>query len=132
NRVEIVGLFIAMLELIRRKKVLFMQNRNFGEIYVELNPNPPTEEEPAAMDMKTPETTERQADSEGEGSTAPVPQAPEEDQESRDGSTRLTAGRQGAGAPTHNDQYEAGGAYVSDPPETTKEDDLPEEEDDDA
>ncbi len=44
NRSEIVGLFLAMLELIRRKTVLARQGDNFQEIYVELNPDPPTEE----------------------------------------------------------------------------------------
>ena len=44
NRSEIVGLFLAMLELVRRKKVFARQRDNFREIHVELNPDPPGEE----------------------------------------------------------------------------------------
>jgi segregation and condensation protein A len=44
-RTEIVGLFLATLELVRLRKVLVRQGENFGEIQVELNPNPPSEEE---------------------------------------------------------------------------------------
>lgn len=38
-RSEIVGLFVAVLELVRLRKILTRQNQNFGEIQVELNPN---------------------------------------------------------------------------------------------
>ncbi|MHC4294160.1 MAG: segregation and condensation protein A [Planctomycetota bacterium] len=44
-RSEIVGLFLAMLELIRRKRLLVRQSKNFKEIHVELNPDPPAEDE---------------------------------------------------------------------------------------
>ena len=42
---EIVGLFLALLELVRQRKVLAGQEGNFGRIRIELNPNPPTAEE---------------------------------------------------------------------------------------
>jgi segregation and condensation protein A len=37
-RVEIVGLFLALLELVRQKKVRARQDSNFGDIYIELRP----------------------------------------------------------------------------------------------
>ncbi len=56
-RTEIVGLFLALLELIRRKWVLAGQTGNFQEIQVHLNPNPPAEsvdnEDGAAEPQKT-------------------------------------------------------------------------------
>jgi len=41
SRSEIVGLFIALLELVRQKKVFAAQDDTFGEIAVQLNPDPP-------------------------------------------------------------------------------------------
>ena len=41
ERVEIVGLFLALLELVRRRRVLVVQDRNFGQIQLRLNPDPP-------------------------------------------------------------------------------------------
>ena len=49
TRSEIVGLFLALLELIRRKRILVTQQGNFGEIDIDLNPNPPSDEEEAEM-----------------------------------------------------------------------------------
>ena len=40
-RSEIVGLFLALLELARRKRILLRQDSNFGEIRLDLDPNPP-------------------------------------------------------------------------------------------
>jgi len=52
-RSEIVGLFLALLELIRRKWILARQSGNFQEIEVHLNPNPPDEsEEPQQGDAE--------------------------------------------------------------------------------
>ena len=45
-RAEIVGLFMALLELVRVGKVLVGQDRNFGRIRVLLNPQPPAEGAP--------------------------------------------------------------------------------------
>ena len=45
NRSEIVGLFLALLELIRRRRVLARQETDIGQIHIHLNPNPPSEEE---------------------------------------------------------------------------------------
>lgn len=36
NRSELVGLFLAMLELVRTRRVVALQEGNFGEIYIEL------------------------------------------------------------------------------------------------
>ena len=41
SRSEIVGLFLAILELVRRKRILIVQESNFREIRVDLNPTPP-------------------------------------------------------------------------------------------
>ena len=40
-RTELVGLFLALLELIRRQRVFVQQESTFGEIHVFLSPNPP-------------------------------------------------------------------------------------------
>ena len=40
RRSEIVGLFLALLELVRLRKIVAAQELNFGEIYVRPNPNP--------------------------------------------------------------------------------------------
>jgi segregation and condensation protein A len=56
ERVEIVGLFLALLELVRRREVLVAQKRNFGEIELRLNPDPPeTEQEDGTLgDIEAP------------------------------------------------------------------------------
>jgi len=41
SRSEVVGLFLAMLELIRLLKITYSQGDTFDEIILELNPNPP-------------------------------------------------------------------------------------------
>jgi len=43
ERSEIVGLFLALLELIRLQKIFVQQGKTFGEIDVHINPNPPEE-----------------------------------------------------------------------------------------
>ena len=48
---HILGLFLALLELIRQQKILARQEGNFGEIHIDLNPNPPSEEDLAALGM---------------------------------------------------------------------------------
>ena len=45
NRSEIIGLFLALLELVRSKRVLITQEKNFGTISVEPNPDPPEEQQ---------------------------------------------------------------------------------------
>jgi segregation and condensation protein A len=45
RRTEVIGLFLAMLELIRLQKIFVVQGKNFGQIDVHLNPNPPEERE---------------------------------------------------------------------------------------
>jgi len=59
-RSEIVGLFLALLELIRQKRIFASQEGNFGEIHVQLNPNPPSEEEEELEELSGPQ--DRQAD----------------------------------------------------------------------
>ena len=60
SRSELVGLFLALLELIRRRRIIARQDDNFGEIAVELNPNPPSEEE-LADEQRALESTRREA-----------------------------------------------------------------------
>jgi len=54
-RSEVVGLFLALLELIRVGKILVVQEENFGQIRVLLNPDPPAEEDqpPPAAQQET-------------------------------------------------------------------------------
>jgi len=42
-RSEIVGLFLALLELVRQRKILTSQDANYAEIHLRINPNPPAE-----------------------------------------------------------------------------------------
>ena len=49
-RGEIVGLFLAMLELIKQRQIFASQDENFNDIHIHLNPNPPTPEELAEQD----------------------------------------------------------------------------------
>jgi len=45
SRGELIGLFLALLELVRLRKILAVQRANFGEIHVRLNPHPPSPQE---------------------------------------------------------------------------------------
>ena len=67
SRSEMIGLFLALLELIRRKRLLVTQDRNFGDIHVHLNPNPPDPDDEAAA-----------ASPRGEDHNAPAEQTPPE------------------------------------------------------
>jgi segregation and condensation protein A len=49
-RVEVVGLFLAVLELIKQRQVFASQDSNFQDIHIHLNPNPPTPEEMVEQD----------------------------------------------------------------------------------
>ena len=62
NRGQLVGLFMALLELVRLQKVLTRQERNFRTITIELNPKPPTEEQLAAMGQPAGEADQRPAE----------------------------------------------------------------------
>ena len=53
SRSELVGLFLAMLELVRRRKILASQDENFGEIMIHWNPDPPPEDEADNKDKTT-------------------------------------------------------------------------------
>ena len=112
-RGEIIGLFLAILELIRRRKVIYRQERNFGEIYLGLNPDPPAEA----------------ANGEAERSAGPA----EPQVEARPGSAggQVTISPEPPG-PT---QGQSAGTYVSDTPaisDPDDEDDLSDEDNDDA
>jgi segregation and condensation protein A len=43
-RGEIVGLFLALLELVRQKRAFAVQDANFGEIKIQINPDPPRQD----------------------------------------------------------------------------------------
>jgi len=101
-RTEIVGLFLAMLELVRRKRIICRQDNNFGQILVELNPNPPAQglqAEPAA-------------DTQGETQAPEQPAPPAE--AAKDAATALA------------------GTYVPDAPASPGGDDGDDNADDDA
>jgi chromatin segregation and condensation protein Rec8/ScpA/Scc1 (kleisin family) len=59
ERDQLLGLFLAILELVRLKKILARQERNFGEIHVHLNPDAPVESQqghaltPANLDIES-------------------------------------------------------------------------------
>ena len=44
KRSEIVGLFLAMLELVRQKRIFAIQDSNFDEIRIHLNTKPPSQQ----------------------------------------------------------------------------------------
>jgi segregation and condensation protein A len=44
QRGEVVGLFLALLELIRQKRAVAVQDANFGEIMIQINPDPPQQD----------------------------------------------------------------------------------------
>jgi len=54
SRGQLVGLFMALLELVRLQRVFARQEQNFGEIFIELNPNPPSLEELVEMGHAAP------------------------------------------------------------------------------
>ena len=68
GRSELVGLFLALLELVRRKLVLASQDRNFGDIHVHLNPEPPEPEDVPEADAATQEPADdSRAETQGPG-----------------------------------------------------------------
>ena len=66
GRTQILGLFLALLELVRLKKVLAHQDANFGEIHVHLNPTLPSD----------PQAEPPPADDDGESPAGPPDAAP--------------------------------------------------------
>ncbi len=64
NRDEIVGLFLALLELVRRRLVLAGQDVNFARIYIRLNPNPPEDDEADKESQNLAEEPNRDSDAE--------------------------------------------------------------------
>jgi segregation and condensation protein A len=59
ERDQLLGLFLAILELVRLKKIFARQERNFGEIHVHLNPDAPADSQeghaltPANLDIES-------------------------------------------------------------------------------
>ena len=77
RRSEMIGLFLAMLELTRRRRVIIRQEGPFGEIFVELNTAPPPQ---------TQEAEEGQPSSESPDApdAPPAPDGPSMDQAAGD------------------------------------------------
>jgi segregation and condensation protein A len=73
SRMEMVGLFLALLELVRRKRVLAAQDANFGRISLCVNPDPPDQ---SAGEEHTP-ADEREGDAAVEGTYVPKGDAQE-------------------------------------------------------
>jgi len=67
ERAQVLGLFLAILELVRIKKILARQDRNFGEINLHLNPEAPADSEqghaltPASPDIESHSEDQRPA-----------------------------------------------------------------------
>jgi len=134
-RTEIVGLFLALLELVRQKKVFAAQEGNFREIHIHLNPSPPAQSEvdgPAQSEVEAPAPSEVEAPapSEVEG---PVGQqestrspASAQDQGSSQGTGSSLAGSQLPGEPGQYISESTPGAGKG-PSETN-----PEQDDDDG
>ena len=57
-RSELIGLFLAVLELVRRKRILIEQSQPFGEIYIFINPNPPQAGMEQAAEQGLPQTAQ--------------------------------------------------------------------------
>ncbi|MCK5114176.1 MAG: segregation/condensation protein A [Phycisphaerae bacterium] len=70
SRSEVVGLFLAMLELVRLMKITYSQGEVFGEIFLEVNPNPPEIVNGIFVgqddEYEPPQTTEQEDDSTAE------------------------------------------------------------------
>ena len=92
SRSEIVGLFLALLELIRQRMILARQRGNFDDIRIELNPDAPDVkgESPQAAEKQT---TEDDTPSEGPpGQYIPHPHkrgGSNDDEETEDHSARI-------------------------------------------
>lgn len=85
SRGEIVGLFIALLELVRQKKVFAGQEQIFGQIEIHLNPNPPTggeEAEPSDGDIIVGDQRQVDAPAGQYVTDAPTPAEPPETDDS--------------------------------------------------
>lgn len=72
RRVEMVGLFLAMLELIRQKKIAAVQDENFGEIFMELKADA-DDESLAAQESRMIGTIGESADAEKPSEAADTP-----------------------------------------------------------
>jgi segregation and condensation protein A len=87
TRSEMVGLFLALLELVRLKRILVSQNDNFGQIMVHLNPDPPSEDEVAEyIPPPLPEETPPQKAEDDELPDGPLapPTGDDEDEQDED------------------------------------------------
>ena len=67
RRSEMIGLFLALLELVRRKRVLASQDGDFADIHIHLNPDPPDADEADEADDRPPGATTRSADGDADG-----------------------------------------------------------------
>ncbi len=67
---EMVGLFLALLELIRRRRVYVEQDGTFGEIHVHLDPDPPADAAEPQAPPPAPTADERHRPDEDDGPAA--------------------------------------------------------------
>lgn len=84
SRSEVVGLFLAMLELVRQKKIFATQDDNFGEIHVHANPNPPAEDEEIISHEMDRRPDEPEDDKKTPGRYVPAPHAEQDEEEYSD------------------------------------------------
>ena len=126
-RTEIVGLFLALLELVRQKKVFAAQEGNFREIHIHLNPSPPAQSEvdgPAQSEVDGPAPSEVEGPVGQQESTRSPASA--QDQGSSQGTGSSLAGSQLPGEPGQYISESTPGAGKG-PSETN-----PEQDDDDG
>ncbi|MBN1555937.1 MAG: segregation/condensation protein A [Phycisphaerae bacterium] len=86
QRSEVIGLFLAVLELIRLQKIFVVQGANFGQIDVHLNPNPPAERDVEHLFARAtvPDEEREKTDEEPEAEGALPPFLPDRDNEEDD------------------------------------------------
>ncbi len=77
SRGEMVGLFLALLHLVSRKQVFIRQQAAFGDIDIELNPDPP---DPEALTEYYETHYPQEAAAEPEPDAQPAPQEPAPDE----------------------------------------------------
>ena len=78
TRSEMVGLFLALLELVRQKRILASQDVNYGDIHVHLNPDPPDPDENEPPAAATAATDEAPAEALAESPDVPLSAAQQE------------------------------------------------------
>ena len=118
SRSEMVGLFLAMLELVRLHKIIATQEAPFAEIYLYVNPNPIAATPPQSAAAEGAPPAEPPASQEASPSQPPHETPPIEPSPAEGSEPAQTAGRLDSLAPAPPESP-AAGEYV---PDSTKPD----------